>query len=148
MVFGGYIDSEGKSKSFISNGETYTTIDDSSGTSTGGRIAINDLGQVIGTYTTTIPFKNGFETHGFLYSNGTYTTIDDPSGTTYSLIAINNARQIIGLYQDSQHNLNSFFYSEGIYLTLAGPSGARTWWLPLTTQEKRSELTTIILGQC
>ena len=60
-------------------------------------MAINDSGQIVGSYN-----DSSGRLHGFLDSRGTYTTIDPP-GSTYTFCprAINDSGQIVGYYYDS-----------------------------------------------
>lgn len=57
--------------------------------------ALNDLGQAVGIYETTMG------EHGFLYSKGTYTSINAPGATFTEPTGINNLGEIVGFYIDS-----------------------------------------------
>jgi probable HAF family extracellular repeat protein len=86
QIVGWYTDSANVFHSFLLSGGTYTTID-VPGAIPGTTFAydINDLGQIVGTYS-----ANG-ASHGFLYSGGLYTNIDDPAATFTTPRSINNA---------------------------------------------------------
>src|SRR5262249_20172461 len=56
--------------------------------------AINDFGQIVGSYAD----ANG-ATHGFIDNNGIFVTIDDPLGVNGTVLTgINNTDQIVGYY--------------------------------------------------
>jgi probable HAF family extracellular repeat protein len=54
---------------------------------------INDLGQVVGTYTDSVGIP-----HGFMYQNGVYTTLDYPSAAHNYLFGINDAGSVVGSF--------------------------------------------------
>jgi probable HAF family extracellular repeat protein len=90
---------------FLLSGGTYTTLDGPSATETVAA-AINDAGQIVGTYV------NNTGAHGFLYNpnGGTYITLDDPlAGITHPL-GINDTGQIVGTYNDAT-GPHAFLYS-------------------------------------
>jgi probable HAF family extracellular repeat protein len=59
--------------------------------------AINDAGQIVGTYFSSAGPQNiSPSPQGFLYEHGTFTTIDVPGGTGTHATGINNAGQIVG----------------------------------------------------
>ncbi|WP_198026707.1 FG-GAP-like repeat-containing protein [Bradyrhizobium sp. ARR65] len=109
----------------ISQGYTYTTLNDplaTNGTSPNG---INNLAQIVGAYV------DGSGFHSFLYSGGSYTTVDDPSATANTAIAagatgINNNGQIVGYYADASGTQHSFLYSGGSYTNFDYPSATNT----------------------
>lgn len=80
--------------------------------------AINNAGQIVGTYdTTTGP-------HSFLYQNGVYATIDDPKATWTSATAINNHGVVAGAYQEYQNGqlyVHGFLYQNGTFTTVDHP---------------------------
>jgi probable HAF family extracellular repeat protein len=83
----------------LSNGN-YTTLDPLGSTFTEAW-GINDLGQVVGQY------SSGGITHGFLLSDGVYTTLDVPGSTSTVAYGINDLGQISGTYQDA-HGSHAF----------------------------------------
>jgi len=105
----------------------FTTIDDPNmaTNSNGNRgtqpSGINNLGQIVGSYTDAAGF------HGFIRSpTGVFTTIDDPNanpGTT-SVNGINNLGMIVGTFTDSS-GFHSFIRSAdgSMYTTIDYPSG-------------------------
>ena len=148
-VVGDYIDGSGARHGFLSNTATtsggtttttYTALDvtytDSSGTlhtavATAPQ-AINNVGQVVGTYID----ANGNE-HGFLYANGSFTTLDDstPGATATTPLAVNNIGQIVGTYKDAGGNEHGFLYSDGVFFTLDDPSPGATATTPLAIND-------------
>lgn len=77
---------------------------------------INDLGQVVGTYTE----PGG--THGFLLSAGVFTTIDVPNATATGATGINNNGQIVGVFNDSKNVSHGFSLSNGTFTTIDDPA--------------------------
>ena len=86
-------------------------------------VALNNAGQISGTYVD----ASGI-THGFLYSGSTYTTIDDPLAGTFgtAVRAINDTGQIVGYYitNGTITDGHSFLYRGSTYTALDIP-GAR-----------------------
>jgi hypothetical protein len=88
--------------------------------------AINDLDEVVGTYSD----SNG--RHGFLYKHGVYTSFDFPAGwINVRVIAVNNNDEIVGNYQsfDPMAIIHGFTYENGNYQSFnafnsAGPGDA------------------------
>lgn len=67
--------------------------------------AINNLGQVVGTYYDPVPpFSEEPKPHGFLFSEGQYTSIDFPGGNVFQTFAtgINDWGEIVGYYLDGK----------------------------------------------
>jgi hypothetical protein len=110
---------------------TYTTLDDPlavhggvvPGTSAQG---INDVGQVVGSYTGFFSDVGPSGTFGFLYSGGTYIALNVPGATQTYAYGINNAGQIAGYYTTGSVS-HGFIYDGSTYTTLddplAGPGG-------------------------
>jgi probable HAF family extracellular repeat protein len=69
--------------------------------------AINDLGQIAGTYV-----DMGGNRHGFFRdSAGNYTTLDAPGAILTTANGINNSGKIVGMYVDASGHSNGFFLS-------------------------------------
>jgi probable HAF family extracellular repeat protein len=108
----------------------FHTIDDPNGHQFTEPTAINDRGQIVGTYKDA---NNGF--HGFLLSQGHYTTLDDPNAGTgpgqgTQPNAINDHGQIVGLYRDANNHNHGFLLSNGHYTTIDDPNagpGTSAW---------------------
>src|SRR6516225_5605780 len=86
-------------------------------------VAINDRGEVAGTYTVPFPIPPGPFPHGFVFENGTVTTIDVPDSTTTTVTAINNRGELAGGYSFPLPNAQShgFVYDDGTYTTIDPP---------------------------
>jgi probable HAF family extracellular repeat protein len=86
---------------------------------------INNAGQIVGNT------DDSTGSHGFLYSGGTFTNFDVPGANTAGIgtIArgINDAGQIVGLYEDNSVRFHGFIRNGDTYTTLddplAGPTG-------------------------
>ncbi|MGB7076596.1 MAG: hypothetical protein WBD53_05355 [Xanthobacteraceae bacterium] len=106
QVVGTYIDASGNEHGFVYSNGTFTTLDDPAA-ATGSSLfsnndggtdpkAINDNGEVVGTYED----ASGNE-HGFVYDNGTYTTENGgPGASGAQTYDINDAAQVLGAYYD------------------------------------------------
>src|SRR5436190_1788450 len=100
---------------FLESGGTYTTLDDPLATTGTSALGINDMGQIVGTY------SNATGKHGFLLSGGTYTTLDDPLATAGTIAyGINDLGQIVGTYNDAS-GIHTFLYSGGAFSTVDDP---------------------------
>ena len=75
---------------FLYSGGTYITLD-FPGASITSVSDINNLGQVVGTYSV-----GTTEQRGFLYSGGVFTPIDVPGASVSTARGINDAGQIVG----------------------------------------------------
>jgi probable HAF family extracellular repeat protein len=93
---------------FIYSAGTYTSVN-----FPGAPNGINDLGQVVGSYT-----NSANQGVGFLFSGGTYTTIQVPGATETNATGINNAGEIVGWYIDTSGNVNGFLDIGGVITTL------------------------------
>jgi probable HAF family extracellular repeat protein len=82
--------------------------------------AINNAGQIVGTYNTT------YGPHSFFYQNGVYTSIDDPNAVWTNATAINNHGVAAGYYQDGQLNTHGFLYKNGKFQTVDHPAASST----------------------
>jgi probable HAF family extracellular repeat protein len=98
---------------FLYSNGTETTIDYPTATDATLAYGINNHGQIVGTYTDFDDIHGGGGLHSFLYSGGAYTRFDDPLGVISATegtqaYAINDAGQIVGTYQDSDHHYHGF----------------------------------------
>lgn len=75
---------------------------------------INDLGEIVGSYT-----GAGNVSHGFLYDSGVYTTIDFPGAISSTAYAINNNGEIVGNYfvGHAPVGTQGFLYEDGSFQT-------------------------------
>ena len=99
---------------------TVTTIDYPGATSTGAA-AINNSGDIVGSYV-----DSAKTTHGFLFSAGTYTTVDVPGAYSTSPLGINNSGQISGYFFGSDSRTHGFFFDGTQYMTLDFPAAMST----------------------
>src|SRR5262249_45740708 len=101
------------SDSYLYSGGSYSTLSVPDAGTTNA-FGINDLGQVVG----------GYSSHGFIYSNGSYTTFDVPGATATTLLGINDLGQMVGRYATGpggSGNPTNFLYSGGTYTTISVP---------------------------
>jgi probable HAF family extracellular repeat protein len=85
----------------------------------GGRIGINNSGQIVGAYGD----ASGV-VHGFLLDQGSYTTLDVPGAQYTFANGINASGQIVGYYWDAfpPATIHGFLLDQGNYSTLDMPS--------------------------
>jgi probable HAF family extracellular repeat protein len=82
--------------------------------------AINNAGQIVGTYADLTGL------HSFLYQDGKYTNIDDPNAVWTNATAINNHGVAAGYYADRQLNTHGFLYHNGKFTTIDHPNASST----------------------
>ena len=99
---------------------SFQTLDDPSGAKATTPTGINDLGQVVGTYTDASSVD-----HGFTYTGGVFSDFSVPgSSATFLSYGINDSGAIVGTYTGN----HGFIYSGGMLTTLDDPSaGAGTF---------------------
>ena len=100
----------------------FTTLSQPPGGSAVAPNGVNDLGQIVGSYT-----NAGNGTSGFVLSGGVYTRLDDPKavGATVAL-GINDSGIIAGWYQDNGNVTHGFEYANGSYTTIDVPGSKST----------------------
>ncbi len=77
---------------------------------------LNNLGQIVGTYTA------AGVGHGFLYDSGVFTTIDDPQGTGTLVTGINDGSEVVG-YSSAR----GFSELNGVYTSISYPGSKATF---------------------
>jgi probable HAF family extracellular repeat protein len=105
----------GPPQGFLYDNGTITMLDPPGATSSFAA-AINDRGEVVGTY------DDSSGDHGFIYDNGTFTTLDAP----YDPVQINDRGEVAGNYFDSSDTEHGFVYDDGTYTTLNVPGATST----------------------
>jgi probable HAF family extracellular repeat protein len=108
---------------FAVSGDTKTQVSDHAWITEPG--ALNDAGEIVGTYT---PAHSIYPV--FIYNDGTYTALNLTGGIGIFSTGINNAGQIVGSLYDFSTGLASitavgFLYKDGKYTTLQAPLGAK-----------------------
>jgi len=100
-----------------------TTVDlvDVPGAYSTNAYAINDRGQIVGSFT-----EDSVTQHGFLRSNGQFTTIDVPEGTETTATGIDSAGRIVGHYKDSVGRLHGFLLAGSQFTTIDPPNSVQT----------------------
>jgi len=111
-IVGGYYDGD-QEHGFLRQGNTYTTLDYpdcalpsglvDAGVTVAGTYAmgINNLGQIVGYYST-----SDDDLHGFLLSNGVFSTHDFPGTSANILTGINDRGEVSGVYNGG---FNAYF---------------------------------------
>jgi probable HAF family extracellular repeat protein len=127
---------------FAVSGDTKTQVSDHAWITEPG--ALNDAGEIVGTYTpahsiypvfiyndggqivgSLYDFSTGLASItavGFLYKDGKYTTLQAPLGAKGTFASdINNEGKIVGHYFDGSNVAHGFLYKDGIYTTIDDP---------------------------
>jgi probable HAF family extracellular repeat protein len=82
--------------------------------------AINDAGQIVGSY-----FTSSTDEGAFLYSNGRFTNLGAPASTSTSAYAVNGTGQIAGaIFFNNGAPAHAALYSNGTWTDLGGLTGA------------------------
>src|SRR5262249_12621764 len=100
---------------FLISGGVLTTLPNFPGADATNATAINDAGDIVGTY-----LLDGSQ-HGFLYSGNVFSTIDYPGSGLNQVFGINNLGQLVGETADG-----SFLFSGGTYSAISVPNGVGT----------------------
>ena len=109
-VAGYYYDASNKSRGFLYNGTTYTTLDGPSATQT--YIWGIDGTNVVGMYT------DGTGNHGFIYNGSVFTTVDNPAGDPGSTVVTGiSGDTLVGTYWDPTASQKAGFMATPIPLS-------------------------------
>lgn len=108
----------------VATAQDFTTIDYPGSTHTQA-FGINDAGDVVGGYFTTVN-ANGPPAHGFLLSGGKYTQIDYPDAKNTWVNAINSQGTMVGTYVDAGGKMHGFVLSQGKFTSLDYPGAGMT----------------------
>jgi uncharacterized membrane protein len=93
------------------------------GASDSWAVGINDVGQIVGIYTT------GLRHHGFVMdSDGQFRTIDVPGSMDTYANGINNAGQIVGFYCDDffPYHFHGFVLKDNQFMVIDAPGAMDT----------------------
>ncbi len=140
-VIGIYNDAQGNAHAFTLHDGRYRNIDLPGGVTSGGTtpLSINDLGEIVGEFIKT-DGTNGF---GYLQKpDGTFTLTTAPGSApeqTY-YISINNRRQILGAFLDSQQVLHNFLETGGDFRPFDLPAGFGASFVSAQTVNDRDEI--------
>ena len=99
----GYTDGSTGRHAFVYDGANFTQLDDPFAINSTAALAINDSGDVGGSYATA-------NTLGFVYDNGVYSDFSYPSSGATSPAAINDSGHIAGSYQNQTGQQHGFLY--------------------------------------
>ena len=109
-VAGYYYDASNKSRGFLYNVTTYTTLDGPSATQT--YIWGIDGTNVVGMYT------DGTGNHGFIYNGSVFTTVDNPAGDPGSTVVTGiSGDTLVGTYWDPTASQKAGFMATPIPLS-------------------------------
>ena len=97
------------------------------GTGTTSPRALNNRGQIVGTYTVGF-LPVGEVTHGFLYEDGAFTDFNVPGALRTFPNAINDHGQVVGsaLFDDFPFDLRGFIYDNGVLNEIHVPGSLNT----------------------
>jgi YVTN family beta-propeller protein len=95
--------------------QQFATVDFPGATAT-EVLAINNTGQMVGTYVDT---QN--VTHGFSLTAGVFTTIDFTGATLTVATSLNNVGQIAGYYVDNHGETHGFVLTNGTFASITDP---------------------------
>jgi uncharacterized membrane protein len=119
VIVGAYLDSAGHNHGFVLQDGTYTTVDDPEGAQGTAAVRINNRGEIVGFYID----SNQVE-HGFFLRKGVYINFDYPHSAGTEARAINDWRQVVGIYDtDIRHG---FGVTAGHFKTLDVPGAVQT----------------------
>ena len=113
-------------RGFLYNNGAFTFINAPGSTDTMPH-AINDAGQIVGTYyTSSVPSPNP-PTFGFLNTNGVFSAISVPGSPATAANGINDAGQIVGSFSSVDFRSgHGFLENNGVFTTIDVPGGSFT----------------------
>ncbi len=106
----------GQGCGFLLNNGVFTAINypGAIGTKATG---INDSGEIVGVYSTSVTSQ------GFTETGGVYASVNYPGATGTSVLGVNNAGDLVGAYSGADGFGHAFLYSNGVFTTIE-PVGA------------------------
>jgi probable HAF family extracellular repeat protein len=116
QVVGQFTDPGGVAHGFVYEEESFCQLDYPGATAT-EILGINNLGQMVGMFTTLVA------TSGFLYDRGTFSPpLAYPGAGNFTVLnGLNDRGEIVGVYQDAVPGEHSFLYKAGKYEALVYP---------------------------
>jgi uncharacterized membrane protein len=118
QILGNYEDARGGCHGYLLEKGEFTRID-FPGAATQA-LGLNDKGQAVGA------IESGGRVSAFLFDRGDYSIIDVPGAGNASAVDINNRRQIVGAYRDSDGMTRGFFLDHGELTNLEVPGALAT----------------------
>jgi uncharacterized membrane protein len=100
---------------------TYTMLS-VPGSSRTAAYGINNIGQIVGSYTSSPTSFN----QGFIYQDGYYTTVNFPGALSTEILGINDYREVVGGYYFPGGLTQGFLYSGGSFTTINYPGATIT----------------------
>jgi probable HAF family extracellular repeat protein len=127
-IAGNYVDADGAYHGFLRDRRGRFTTVDMPGALATQPSDINDLDQVVGTYSTTArqPQAPGANPRGFLLERGRFIGIDVPGAHQTRANGINNRGQVVGEYVDPAGSSHGFLWDRGRVTTVDVPGAAAT----------------------
>jgi probable HAF family extracellular repeat protein len=127
-ITGNYVDADGAYHGFLRDRRGRFTTIDMPGAMATQPSDMNDLDQVVGTYSTTAgqPQAPDANPRGFLLDRGRFIRIDVPGAMLTRANGINNRRQVVGEYVDPAGNSHGFLWDRGRFTTIDVPGAAAT----------------------
>jgi probable HAF family extracellular repeat protein len=126
MIAGNYVDADGAYHGFLRERRGRFITVDLPGALATQPSDLNDLGQMVGTYSTTArqPQAPDARPRGFLLDQGRFIRIDVPGAMLTRANGINNRRQVVGEYVDRAGRFHGFLWDKGRYTTVDVPGAA------------------------
>jgi probable HAF family extracellular repeat protein len=127
-IAGNYVDADAAYHGFLRDRRGRFTTIDMPGAMATQPSDMNDLDQIVGTYSTTArqPQAPGANPRGFLLDRGRFIRIDVPGALLTRANGINNRRQVVGEYVDRAGSSHGFLWDRGRLTTIDVPGAAAT----------------------
>ena len=126
----------GPERGFLQDGSHFVTIDVPGPMQLSNNTAVsgmNNAGQIVGSYSPFMPPFSRDSAHGFLLDSGTFTTIDIPGARATFAEAMNDLRQIVGFFVDSNGVAHGFLWEQGHITVIDIPGATRVFGWKINT---------------
>jgi probable HAF family extracellular repeat protein len=128
QISGAYIDTAGRRRGFLLDGDRFVRIDVPGATYTQA-FGLNNRGQVVGDYQT----SDG-RVHGFRWERGRITTVDAPGAAGTTLADINDRGLILGGRLEPDGRVAGFVLDRGRFVTFRAPGVPQTFAFDLNNR--------------
>jgi probable HAF family extracellular repeat protein len=127
-ITGNFIDADDAYHGFLRDRRGRFTTIDMPGALATQPSDLNDLDQIVGTYSTTArqPQAPDAKPRGFLLDRGRFIRIDVPGALQTRANGINTRRQVVGEYVDATGSVHGFLWDRGRFTTIDVPGVAAT----------------------